>query len=110
MPYYPEFFQTLPKPAVPMPGLTAFTMSDRVQVIFYEIPDGSSAGEHVNCDEWGVVIQGHVSVTMNGETRKYGAGETFFIPEGVPHSLVNHPGVVGITVFDDAERFPVVRD
>jgi len=56
------------------------------------------------------VIQGEVSVTMEGETRTYGAGESFFIPDGVPHSLVNHPGVVGITVFDDPERFPVTRD
>lgn len=109
MTYYPEFFAHMPKPAVPMPGLIAHTMSDQAQAIFYEIPEGSAAGEHVNCDEWGLVLSGEVSVTMNGETITYGAGESFFIPDGVPHSVVNHPGVAGITVFDDPERFPVVR-
>jgi len=106
MSYYPEFFKTMSKPDVPMDGLTAFMMSDRAQVIFYELPEGSTAAEHVNCDEWGLVIEGQVSVTMNSETTTYGTGETFFIPDGVPHSLVNHPGVVGITVFDDPARFP----
>jgi len=108
--FFPEFFNTvMPKPDVPMSGLRASVVSDKAQIIFYEIPDGSAPPEHVNCDEWGLVITGSVSLTMNGETKTYGAGESFFIPDGVPHRLVNHPGVIGISAFADPERFPVRR-
>ena len=36
---------------------------------------------------------------------RYGAGETYFVPDGALHSAVIHPGYVGIDVFADADRY-----
>ncbi|MEZ0075389.1 cupin domain-containing protein [Planotetraspora sp. GP83] len=107
---YPEFFHKLSKPDVPMDGLKAWMMSDKIQVIFYELPEGSKAGEHTHGAEWGIIVDGAISITMNGETTTYGKGDTYFIPAGVPHSVVNHPGVVGIDVFEEPDRFPAAKD
>jgi len=109
MSYYPDFFQNLPtlagfddEPPVP-------AMSDRVLVIFTEEPEEYVAPEHVNSDEWGCVIAGRISLTVNGETTVHEAGSTFFVPQGSPHSMTHAAGTVAFTVFEDADRFELKR-
>lgn len=108
--YFPEFFQNLPVLAgfdsdPPVPA-----MSDRVLVIFTEEPEDYAAPEHVNSTEWGYVIQGRTSITIDGTTTAYSAGQTFFIPGGVPHSMAHAAGTVGFTIFEDPKRFELKRE
>lgn len=110
MSYFPEFFQKLPKLAGFDSDLPTRAMSDRVLVIFNEEPEDYSAPVHVNSNEWGYVIKGQISITMNGETTDHPAGDAFFIPEGVPHSMSHIAGTVGFTVFEDPDRFALLRD
>jgi hypothetical protein len=79
--------------------------------------DGSGAGdvlrdhrrrrppEHAHGAQWGVVLEGAIDFTIDGETRTYSAGDTYFVPDGAAHSAVIHPGYVGIDVFADADRY-----
>jgi quercetin dioxygenase-like cupin family protein len=106
---FPAFFDNLPQPDVPMDGLWARMMVDNALILFYSLPEGGSADEHTHGDEWGAILDGKIDITMNGETRTYAKGDTYFIPAGTPHSVVNHPGVVGIDVFADPDRFPAKR-
>ncbi|MEZ0075395.1 cupin domain-containing protein [Planotetraspora sp. GP83] len=107
---YPEFFDKMSKLNVP-DGVRAWVMSDRAQVVFYELPEGSPpADEQTEGAEWGLIVEGKVEITMNGETRTYGKGDTYYIPGGVPHRVVNHPGVVGIDVFERPDRFTEIKD
>ena len=59
--------------------------------------------------QWGVVLEGRLEFTIGGETKHYGPGDTYFIPAGVAHSAVIHPGYVGIDVFADANRYAARR-
>ena len=73
--------------------------------MFYEIPDGVDVPEHAHGAQWGVVLEGSIDFTIGGETRTYGRGDTYFVPDDVAHSAVIHPGYVGIDVFADADRY-----
>ena len=78
--------------------------------MFYEIPDGVEVPEHAHGAQWGVVLEGTMEFTIGGETRTYGPGETYYVPDvGRPQRASSHPGYVGIDVFADADRYQAAR-
>ncbi len=48
-----------------------------------EIPD------HSHEAQWGVVLDGEIELRIDGERQTYRKGDTYFIPEDIPHSA-NH--------------------
>jgi quercetin dioxygenase-like cupin family protein len=103
---FPDFIRELPEPDSPLAGLRArMLQSARAMAMFYELPDGVAVPEHAHGAQWGVVLEGRVDFTIGGETQTFERGDTFSIPDGVPHSAVIHPGYVGIDVFADADRY-----
>jgi quercetin dioxygenase-like cupin family protein len=55
-----------------------------------ELPAGVSSGRHTHPgEEIGYVLEGTVSVEIEGQTRTVKAGEAFAIPAGKVHSATN---------------------
>lgn len=103
---FPDFIRSLPMVDSPLASLRGWMLqTDQALAMFYEIPDGVDLPEHAHGAQWGVVLEGAIDFTIGAETRTYGPGDRFFVPEGVPHSAVIHPGYVGIDVFADADRY-----
>ncbi len=103
---FPEFLRALPMVDSPLASLRGWMLgTDRALAMFYEIPDGVEVPEHAHGAQWGVVLEGSVEFTIGGETRTYRRGDTYFVPDSVPHRAVIHPGFVGIDVFADADRY-----
>ena len=104
--HFPDLITALPEPDSPLEGLRAWMLQgDQALAMFYELEDGVEVPEHAHGAQWGVVLEGRVDFTIGGETRTYGPGETYYVPDGVPHSAVIHPGFVGVDVFADADRY-----
>jgi quercetin dioxygenase-like cupin family protein len=60
------------------------------------VPEHQHANEQV-----GLVLRGFVTMTIAGEARRLGAGETYVIPGGVPHGAETGPeGASVIDVFN----------
>jgi quercetin dioxygenase-like cupin family protein len=56
--------------------------------------------QHAN-EQVGLVLRGFVTMTIAGEARRLGAGETYVIPGGVPHGAETGPeGASVIDVFN----------
>jgi quercetin dioxygenase-like cupin family protein len=53
------------------------------------------------------VLAGEVALTIAGETRRYGPGESYDIPAGVVHGVSIAAGTVAIDVFAEADRYPL---
>jgi quercetin dioxygenase-like cupin family protein len=103
---FPEFIRSLPMVDSPLASLRGWMLqTGRALAMFYEIPDGVEVPEHVHGAQWGVVLEGTVEFTIGGETRTYGPGETYDVPDSVAHRAVISPGYVGIDVFADADRY-----
>jgi quercetin dioxygenase-like cupin family protein len=103
---FPEFITALPQPASPFENVRAWMIrSDDAMAMFYEVADEQEVPEHVHGAQWGVITAGRVDFTIGGDTRTYQTGDTYFIPAGVPHRAIMHPGTAGIDVFADADRY-----
>ena len=109
--HFPEFIRALPRVDSPLASLRGWMLqTGQALAMFYEIPDGVDVPEHAHGAQWGVVLEGAVEFTIGRETRTYGAGETYFVPAGVQHRALIHPGYVGIDVFADADRYSARED
>ena len=103
---FPGFIRALPMVDSTLASLRGWLLgTDQALAMFYEIPDGVDLPEHAHGAQWGVVIAGAIDFTIDGETRTYRAGDTYFVPDGAAHSAFIHPGYVGIDVFADADRY-----
>jgi quercetin dioxygenase-like cupin family protein len=103
---FPDFIRALPMVDSPLASLRGWMLgTEQALAMFYEIPDGVEVPEHAHGAQWGIVIAGTMEFTIGGETRTYGPGETYHVPDGVAHRAVISPGYVGIDVFADADRY-----
>ena len=79
---------------------------ERVTLAVVELAAGAVVPEHRHAaEQLGMVIEGTVRFTIDGETRELGPGGTWRILSNLPHDLVT--GLDGATVID---VFNPVRD
>lgn len=103
---FPEPIRRLPKAEIPVEGVTAHLLQgESQQILFMHFAEDVELPEHAHEGQWGVVLEGTSTLTMQGESRTYSRGERYFIPAGVPHSSKIHAGYSDITFFDEAGRY-----
>ena len=73
--------------------------------MFFDIEPIGAIPEHSHAAQFGVVLDGEMTLTIAGVARRYGRGDTYFIPAGVPHSAVFHTRFRAIDVFDEPARY-----
>lgn len=104
--YLPEELKKNPEINVPVPGIRGWKVGGTEGlVVFFEISPGSVLPEHSHCYQWGYVIDGEIELTIGGEARVYRKGDSYTIPEGVPHSGVIKNGCVAMDFFSDPSRY-----
>lgn len=103
---YPDMIQALPAIDVPFEGVRGRLLQGADnQVVFFEIDPIGQVPIHTHGDQWGVVIEGEMDLTIGGQTRTYTAGDTYFIPAGVEHGATFRTLVRVIDVFADRDRY-----
>lgn len=105
-PLYPSIVTNLPEADIPFPGVRGWlSQGADHQVVFFDIEPIGTVPPHSHGDQWGVVLEGVLELTMNGETHELGPGNTYFIPAGVEHSATFHAHTRVIDVFGDVDRY-----
>ena len=103
---FPEAIRALPQADLPIKGARAYlAQGERHQILFMQFSEEVELKEHAHGSQYGVVLEGTIRLTIGGETRTYGRGERYYIPEGVPHSGRIFAGYADITFFDEPRRF-----
>lgn len=103
---YAEFIKSLPQPDIPFEGVKAFLLSGAEgQVVFFDLPAGSSVPPHSHCAQWGIVVDGEIEFTIGGVTTTKRGGDTYFIGDGVEHSGKVITNCRAIDVFADPNRY-----
>jgi quercetin dioxygenase-like cupin family protein len=103
---FPEFIAALPEVEMPFEGLTArLLQGEGQQVVFLYADRDTDVPEHSHRAQWELVLDGEAVLTMGGKERSYRRGESFYIPEGVPHSATVRAGYRAIMFFDQADRY-----
>jgi quercetin dioxygenase-like cupin family protein len=75
------------------------------QVVFFDIDPIGEIPAHVHGDQWGVVLEGEMDLTIAGQTRSCGAGDQYFIPAGAEHGATFRTRCRLIDVFADRDRY-----
>lgn len=106
MDVYADFMLGLPEIDVALPGVRGrLLQGEKTQAVFFDIAAGSVVPPHSHCAQWGLMIEGEMALTINGETRTYREGDRYFIPGGVVHAAEFRTRVFVLDVFDDAARY-----
>jgi quercetin dioxygenase-like cupin family protein len=103
---FPTLVTDLPRIDVPLPGVTGWLLQgESRQAVFFRLEPGMVIPEHSHGAQWGMVVDGEVELTIAGETRVYGKGDSYEIPAGTPHSARCAGGALALDLFADPNRY-----
>ena len=105
---FPDMITNLPEADIPFQGVRGWVVQgEDQQVVFLDIEPIGEVSEHTHGAQFGIVLDGEMSLTVGGETKRYKKGDTYFIPAGVPHSAVFHTRFRAVDVFAARERYRI---
>ena len=106
----PEIITRLPQAVMPFPASalrTSVLQSPNGQLVFFDVREPLVIPPHSHQGQWGTVLEGEVEITMNGETRTYRPGASYYIAAGVVHSARVPAGAKIIEFFEEPDRYAV---
>ena len=105
---YPEMITNLPEADIPFDGVRGWLMqSETQQLVFMDIDPIGGIPEHSHGAQFGVVLEGEMTLTVEGVATRYKKGDSYAIPAGAVHSAEIHTAVKVIDMFDENARFSV---
>jgi len=105
---YPEMLRGLPEIDIPLAGIRGWLLQGGgTQAVFFDIQPVGEVPPHRHCAQWGVVLEGEMILTVDGEEGTFRKGDWYFIPEGIVHSAVFSSRVQLIDIFDAPDRYQV---
>ena len=103
---YPEMIKNLPEIEIPIDGIRGWLLQSKdKQVVFFDIEPVGKMPDHSHCGQWGIMIDGEMELTIDGNPKIYRKGDSYFIPAGIVHSANFLTKVNVMDVFDDPERY-----
>lgn len=105
---FATFIDDLPALDLPFPedAVSARGMrSDRGLVVFFTFHKDVTLPEHSHGPQWGTLVAGEITMTIDGTTRSMHPGDHWDIPANVPHGAHIAAGSVIIDVFAEPDRF-----
>jgi len=57
--------------------------------------------EHSHAAQWGVVLDGEIEITVEGEKHTFRKGDTYFVPAGVKHCAKVSKGYKDLSLYDE---------
>jgi quercetin dioxygenase-like cupin family protein len=84
---YPEIIARLPEADIHFKGIRAWILQgEKHQLVFFEMEPSAHVPEHCHdYAQWGIMIEGRMELTINGETRICEKGDEYVIPAQAKH-------------------------
>ncbi|MFQ5492119.1 MAG: cupin domain-containing protein [Phycisphaerae bacterium] len=103
---YPELITHLPEIDPPAEGIRGWlSQAADHQIVFFELAEGMNIPPHHHGAQWGIVVEGKMELTIDGQTNTYGPGDSYCIPAGAVHGAKFLTKVRAIDVFADSDRY-----
>ena len=102
---FPEIISSLPGADISIDGVRGWIAQGKeFQIVFFEIAPGKIPA-HSHSAQWGIIIEGEMTLTIEGETKRYGKGDSYYIPEGAIHYAECHTFVRALDFFAEPQRY-----
>jgi quercetin dioxygenase-like cupin family protein len=103
---YPDMIRNLPEIDINLEGVRGWLLQGGdMQVVFFDIQPVGVVPPHSHCAQWGMMLEGEMSLTIGDETKVYRKGDWYYIPEGTVHSANFLTRVNVIDIFDAPDRY-----
>jgi len=103
---FPEMITKLPEADVPFKGVRAWiSQATDHQVVFLDIEPVGLVSPHRHGEQWGVVVEGELELTVGGVTTRHKAGDSYHVPAGVEHAARFLSRTRVIDVFGEVARY-----
>ncbi|MCB2188526.1 MAG: cupin domain-containing protein [Deltaproteobacteria bacterium] len=103
---FSDFIHQWPHADIAFEGVEARLLAGEVgQAVFFCLPAGASVPPHSHGAQWGIVVQGELTLTIGGVARTYKKGDTYQIGDGEVHSGEITSDCWVIDVFADPGRY-----
>ena len=103
---FPEAIEKLPLANIPLDGLTAFlSQGPEHQILFMDFDKDVDLPEHAHDAQFGIVLEGRIDLTIDGEKKSYYKGDRYYIPSGVKHFGKIYAGYADVTFFNEKDRY-----
>jgi quercetin dioxygenase-like cupin family protein len=104
--FFPEIIKSLPRADIPIKGLDAFLcQGDSQQVLFMEFDEETTVPAHSHEAQWGVVLEGEIELTIEGQILNLKKGDTYYISADAEHSAKIYAGYKDMTLFNQKDRY-----
>jgi len=105
-PPFPGFIKNFPLADVKIAGVTCRLVDNpHGQVVFFELPAGHAIPPHRHGAQWGIVVQGEMELTIEGDTQIFKRGDTYYIPDQAMHSARVWVNTHTVSAFADPDRY-----
>lgn len=102
----PSIIKELPQVNIPIDRINGHLFQGiSNQAVFFEAKAGTHIPTHTHAVEWGFVIEGEFEITIGNEKKIYRKGDTFFVPENVPHSGYFITNTISFHFLNDDDYF-----
>ena len=103
---YPPMIENLPDIDITLPGVRGkLFQGPGLQAVFFEVPDTGSIPPHHHEAQWGVILEGEADLTIDGVTKGYQQGDSYYIPAGVVHSIEVRSPMKALEFFNEPARY-----
>jgi quercetin dioxygenase-like cupin family protein len=103
---FPEPILNLPEAQMPLAGCQGYLLQgEKQQIIFMAFSQDTDVPEHAHASQFEVVLEGKAEMIIGGEKRTYAKGDSFYVPEGTPHSAHITAGYAAMAFFNQKDRY-----
>lgn len=108
---FPDPILNLPEADIPIKGCRAYlSQGEGCQTLFMTFIEDVELPEHSHAGQWGIVLEGKITLVINGTENNYTKGDRYYIPAGVKHSGKIYAGYADITFFDQKDRYKIKKN
>ncbi len=104
---FPDVIKNLPMADIPINGVSAwFIQGEKHQLVFFEMETYAVVPEHAHpYDQWGIVVEGRMELTVDGKPRLVQRGDEYIIPANAKHRAKFLTHVRIIDFFSERTRY-----
>lgn len=103
---FPHIIDRHPSAEIPLDGVASrLIQAEEQQFIFMEFERDTEVLTHSHNAQWGVVLDGEMELTIDGEIKHLKKGDSYFIDKNIPHSAKIKKGYKDLTLFDQVDRY-----
>ena len=103
---FADLIRNLPEADIPVEGVRGWLLeNDTHQVVFFDIDPIAVVPPHSHCAQWGILLEGEMTLTIGDKVHNFKKGDWYFVPEGVTHTATFQTRVNVIDIFDSGERY-----